>query len=135
MRQRMATLLVAALTLLTGIGVAATPAQASTVHNCLQGSFCLYMNSNYGGSQTSQTSVAIMHATDQCWQLNSTWSNKTSSWVANFSMYNGKHVDIFFFDNTTCSGTDVSNGTAPQSQGSMGIYNDWLGSIALVLEQ
>ena len=126
--------LAAALVSLFGaVAVAQQPAQASTVHNCPDADLCLFWDSGYSGSQTNQTLVAIMHASGQCWQLNSTWSNRTSSWYANFSVYNGQTVQRYFYDNTTCSGSNMYEGQAPQGQSSMGIYNDWTGSIKLVL--
>lgn len=130
MFKRIALALVAVLAAVLAV---ATPAQANTVHNCLDGSFCLYWDSNFGGAQTNQTEVAIMHATNQCWKLNSTWSNRTSSWIANFYSYDNRTVVIDFYDNTTCSSTPVYEGEAPQAHSSMGIYNDWLGSISLSL--
>lgn len=123
-----------ALALITAGLVVAAPAQASgtTVHGCNTGSVCVYWDSNYGTPIAAQTTAAIMHAADQCWQFNATWSNKTSSWYANFELFNGQTAELYFYDNTTCTGTAHYEGQAPQGQASMGIYNDWTGSIKLV---
>lgn len=121
-----------AMTFIVGGLLAASPAQAATVHGCNEGSLCVYWDSNYGTPIAAQTSVAIMHASNQCWQFNATWSNKTSSWIANFTYYDGSLMDIYFYDNTTCAGSAQYEGQAPQAHASMGIYNDWTGSIKLV---
>ncbi len=123
-----------ALALLTAGLVSSAPAQATgtTVHGCNTGSVCVYWDSNWGTPMAAQTTAAIFHAANDCWQFNSTWSNKTSSWVANFELFNGQSADIYFYDNTTCTGSSVYEYTAPQAWASMGIYNDWLGSIKLV---
>lgn len=122
------------LALVTGALVAGSPAQASgtTVHGCNTGSVCVYWDSNYGTPIAAQTTAAIMHASGQCWQFNATWSNKTSSWYANFELISGQTAELYFYDNTTCTGTAHYEGQAPQGQASMGIYNDWTGSIKLV---
>lgn len=110
------------------------PVQASgtTVHGCNTGSVCVYWDSNYGTPIAAQTTAAIFHAAGDCWQFNATWSNKTSSWYANFELFNGQTAELYFYDNTTCTGSSVYEGQAPQGQASMGIYNDWTGSIKLV---
>jgi hypothetical protein len=126
--------LVASLVSLFGAVNIAQPAQASgtTVHGCNTGSVCVYWDSNYGTPIAAQTTAAIFHAANDCWQFNATWSNKTSSWYANFELFNGQTAELYFYDNTTCTGSSVYEGQAPQGQASMGIYNDWTGSIKLV---
>lgn len=109
-----------------------SPAAASTVHGCPDADLCIFWDSGYSGAMTSQSVVAIMHATNHCWQFNSTWSNRTSSWYANFAFYNNTTIQMYFYDNTTCTGSNVYEGQAPQGQSSMGIYNDWTGSIKLI---
>lgn len=123
-----------ALTFIVGGLLAVTPVQASrtTVHGCNTGSVCVYWDSNYGTPIAAQTTAAIFHAAGDCWQFNATWSNKTSSWYANFELFNGQTAELYFYDNTTCTGSSVYEGQAPQGQASMGIYNDWTGSIKLV---
>lgn len=122
------------LALTVGGLAAAGPAQAAgtTVHGCNTGSVCVYWDSNYGTPIAAQTTAAIFHAANDCWQFNATWSNKTSSWYANFELFNGQTAEMYFYDNTTCTGSSIYEGQAPQGQASMGIYNDWTGSIKLV---
>ncbi len=133
MIKRFMTAVSAFLLAVTGVAFAgASPALADTIHGCNIGSVCIYQPASYGTPMTSQTTAAIFHAAGDCWQFNSTWSNTVSSWIANFTVFNGQTASIYFYDNTTCTGTSVYLGQAPNGQASMGSHDNWTGSIKLV---